>query len=189
MLRIGFSGIPSSGKTTMARKLAAALANDHPVVELVSEYARMYRVKYGEIESIQDQFKILDKQLEWEEEISPSVDVMITDSPIFLGFLYSLDLRNPCSQKDTTWLNDLFRKMCKHNTPIRYDFVFHLPPREAIDDSVRDKRHLTESWRRDSDALMRSIFRIFPAKNFIELGSANLEEVICHLTSSKTVQT
>lgn len=182
-IRIGFTGVPSSGKTSMAMKCAASCRESYKIVELVSEYARMYRIKYGEIETVQDQFKILDKQLEWEEEISPQTDIMVTDSPIFLGFLYALDLRRNDSQKDTMWLNDLFRKMCKYNTPLRYDVIFHLPPREVVDDSVRDKVHLTEAWRRDAGNLMCSLFKkIFPAKNFIELQAANPEEVQCQLT-------
>lgn len=183
MLKIGFSGIPSTGKTTMARETAGLLKEDYSVIELVSEYARMYRIKYGEIESVQDQFRILDKQIEWEEEISPKTEVLITDSPIFLGFLYALDLRDTNSQKDTMWLNDLFRKMCKYNTPLRYDVIFHLPPREVVDDSVRDPEHLTESWRRRANSLMSSLFEIFPAKNFIELRSRDLKEVKCQLLS------
>ena len=183
MLKIGFSGIPSTGKTTLARETASLLKADYPVIEIVSEYARMYKVKYGEIETVQDQFRILDKQIEWEDEIAPKTEVLITDSPIFIGFLYALDVRNTESQKDTMWLNDLFRKMCKYNTPLRYDVIFHLPPVEAVNDSVRNPEHLTESWRREADSLMKSLFKIFPAKNFIELGSRDLQEVECQLIS------
>lgn len=177
MLRIGFSGVPSSGKTTMARALAAELKTKYRVIELVSEYARMYKIKYGPIATVQDQFRILDKQVEWEEEIPITTDVLITDSPVFLGFLYALDLRDPHDKKDTMWVNDLFRKMSNLNSPARYDFIFNLKPvLVPVDDSVRDQEHLSPEWREDKDLFIKMLFKMFPPRNFIELQTLSVEE-------------
>lgn len=112
MLKVGFIGVPGAGKTSTARGLAALCRRNDKLskVELVSEYARRYITKQGPIDTITDQFRIIEKQLEWEESIAPETDLMITDSPIHLGFLYALELRKLDNPKDIMYLNDIFKK-------------------------------------------------------------------------------
>lgn len=171
MLRIGFIGLPGSGKTSTGRELAAQcrrLANLHRV-ELVAEYARRYISKYG-IDSLWDQLRILKKQIDWEDSIPEThTDLLITDSPIFLGFCYALDLSKG-EKKDIMLLNDLFSELLKLNNPIpRYDVIFHLPSViKPINDGIRPASNFNEGWRHTMDALLASTFMsIFPPDYYI----------------------
>ena len=68
-------------------------------IELVSEYARAYIHKYGSIDSVYDQMRIFNKQLAEENQFPSTIDVLVTDSPIFLGFGYALELRKENNKK------------------------------------------------------------------------------------------
>lgn len=173
MIRIGYIGVPGSGKTTAARALAGTIRfhTNFKTVELVSEYARVYINKYG-IDNITDQVNILGKQLNKENGYPSSTDVLITDSPIFLGFGYALDLRREGSDKDTMILNDLFKSMNKLNQVPRYDIIFHLPPTlTPVQDGIRLPHHFDQEWRTEADQKILSIFRIFSPRKLVTLKS------------------
>jgi len=143
MLRIGICGIPASGKTTLARALAARCSKlkKFQRIELVQEYAREYIKVYGNITSVLEQFLILEKQIEKEEVLCNNrLDILITDSPIFLGFLYSIELPKT-SPKEIMFFNDIFRKMVELNYPTpRYDIIFHLCPTiKPVEDGIRSQ--------------------------------------------------
>ena len=87
MIRIGITGVPGSGKTTLARSVASVYRNKLKRAELVSEYARRYISKHGNITFLWEQYRILEKQLEWENSVK--ADILISDSPVHLGFLYA----------------------------------------------------------------------------------------------------
>jgi nicotinamide riboside kinase len=105
MYRIGFIGVPSTGKTTLARALSANAYKmpEFARTELVSEYARRFIVEYGTDVTLMDQFRIIKKQCEWEDRVPvESTDLIITDSPIHISFMYSLD-RCDGSKKDVLY--------------------------------------------------------------------------------------
>jgi nicotinamide riboside kinase len=143
---------------------------------LVNEYARRYLSVYGEIEAIPEQFRILQKQYGWEENVS-NADLMITDCPIFLGFLYCLQYRNINSQKDTMWVNDIFKQMSKYNIPQRYDIIFHVPPKlKPVRDGIRAEYQFDDVWRENSDQTLQFIFKMFPPKKFYIIEPIDLDE-------------
>ncbi len=191
MLRVGFVGVPGSGKTSTARGLAAFCRRDERFrkVELISEYARRFITKYG-IDQLADQFKVLLKQLEWEDVVpQEDTDLLITDSPIHLGFMYVLELRKH-TQKDMMYMNDIFKKMNKLNQPQRYDVIFYLPPViEPVEDGVRDKLHFDPSWREEANRRIINVFDLFPPKRFITIESTGLmdrvNECIDHLNNEE----
>jgi len=179
MLRIGLTGVPGAGKTTLARALAASCRGIENLkhIELVQEYARRYISKHGNITSIYEQYRILEKQLEWEESVcNEKLDIMITDSPVFLGFIYCTELPKNTS-KEIMFFNDIFKKMVKLNNPIpRYDAIFHLGPTlKPVNDGVRPDEHFDESWRQKADIMIRSTMEIFKPANFFIINGDNLE--------------
>jgi broad-specificity NMP kinase len=67
MKRIGFVGVPGVGKTSTARALTAyCRQNEFKNIELVAEYARRFISKYGDIDTMSDQFRVTEKQIEWD---------------------------------------------------------------------------------------------------------------------------
>jgi len=180
MVKIGFSGTPGSGKTSTARALSAMCRRIESFkrVELIAEYARRYIHKYGsEGIDLTDQFKIMEKQIEWEQAVPPETDLIITDSPVHLGFIYALDLRKD-TVKDTMYINDIFKRLNKINSPERrYDVIFHLPPvLKPIDDGIRKEDQFKESWREKADWRIKYVFDLFPPKTFVTIESVGLPE-------------
>jgi nicotinamide riboside kinase len=182
MKKVGFAGVPGAGKSTLARAISAgcrdALGFDK--IELVSEYARRYISKYGSIDSIMEQYRILEKQYNWENSIiNNDIDLMLTDSPIHMGFLYAMEMRDVNSLKDTIYINDIFKRMNKLNCPPRYDIIFHLPPLwKPSEDGIRSQQHFEDGWRTEADLKIQFIFRLFPPKHFITLKSETMRERI-----------
>jgi nicotinamide riboside kinase len=180
MKRIGFVGVPGAGKSSVARGLAAQSYNKIGKVELVAEYARRFLTKYGPIDNVADQYKIMQKQVEWEDVIpTTETDVAITDSPVHMGFLYALEMRNPDSIKDTMYINDIFKRMSKINCPSRYDIIFHIPPLwKPTQDGIRLSQHFDDDWRSEADSKIHFIFKLFPPKHFISLTATTLKDRI-----------
>ncbi|MDD5650483.1 MAG: AAA family ATPase [Candidatus Nanoarchaeia archaeon] len=175
MKRIGISGIPGSGKTTLARALASACIDKH--VELISEYARSYISKHRSIDTIWEQIIVTSKQIEWEDSVVQQADFMITDSPIYLGFLFAMDLVLFENPKDLIAYNYLFKRLLNLNS--RYDIIFHLDPSvEPKDDGVRPDLHFDAQWRQKSNTDLLGIFKMFGQQNVVEIKEKDLDERI-----------
>lgn len=180
MLKIGVTGCPGSGKTTLTRSLAAQCRTIEKLknVELVNEYARRYISKHGNIDSIFEQYRILEKQLEWETSvINEKLDLMLTDSPVFLGFIYCIELPKSNS-KEIMFFNDIFKKMVKLNNPEpRYDIIFHLNPTlKPVNDGVRPDEHFNEDWRQKANLMILATMEIFKPKFLKIIDCPNLED-------------
>jgi nicotinamide riboside kinase len=177
VIRVGFIGVPGAGKTTTSRALAGSI-REHTnlkTVELVAEYARVYIHKYG-IDSIYDQVRILNKQIAEEDRYPEATDLMITDSPIFLGLGYAIELREEGNPKHTMVINDLFKDMNKLNQVPRYDIIFHLPPvLKPVKDGIRAEHHFDDEWRRTADIRLQAMFHVFPPRKLITLQATDVE--------------
>lgn len=185
MIRIGLAGCPGVGKTTTSRALAGALREhtEFKTIELVAEYARVYIHKY-KIDSVYDQMRIFNKQVQEEDNFPATTDVLITDSPVFLGFGYALELRREGNLKDTMIINDLFKEMNKLNQVPRYDYIFHLPPiKTPVKDSIRLDHHFDPKWRAEADIRLKSLFYIFQPRHLITLESTNTNDRVKEIIS------
>jgi deoxyadenosine/deoxycytidine kinase len=189
MIKIGFTGVPGSGKTSLARGVASACRSIPELknLELCSEYARRYISKYGAIESPLEQYRIMNKQVEWEDSIG-QVDLLLTDSPIFLGMTYAFNLSNH-EPKDVMAITDLFKAMIKLNNPSpRYDLIFHLPPKkDIVEDGIRPKFNIDENWKEEMDTSIKATMFMFkPCHMYIVKAtdtSARIEDCISVIQS------
>ena len=84
---VNFYAGPSSGKTTAALELTAALKKAGYNVEYVSEYAKEL-VLENRTDELNDQQKVTDEQYRRFDRIRNSADIIVTDSPILLGLVY-----------------------------------------------------------------------------------------------------
>ena len=89
--RIGISGGPSSGKTSVAQQLSLKLNIDYKAnSSTVVEYATSFIQKQGRIPTLQDQIWLYVKQKEREEIVNKTTNFVISDSPIWLQYIYAL---------------------------------------------------------------------------------------------------
>lgn len=180
MLRIGFAGVPGAGKTSTARGIASICRRVDGLknIELSAEYARRYIAKYGSIEQVWEQFRILKKQLDW-EETTGDVDLLLTDAPVFMTMIYAQQLSKG-TRKDTMLINDLFAEMNKLNCPSpRYDIIFHLEPViKPVEDGVRPKCNFDPKWRAETDSNIKAMFSIFRPRLFHPVKAVDMDDRI-----------
>jgi hypothetical protein len=85
---------PGAGKSTSAAYLYAKLKAQGKRVEMVREYIKDW-VWEGRVPSTYDQFYILGKQIRRESSLLGKVDIIITDSPVWLCGYYSTEMSPP----------------------------------------------------------------------------------------------
>lgn len=177
-LRIGFSGVPSTGKTTASRALSAALRDYSDHVEYVEEYARLYISKYGAPKCVSEQLFIVESQIQ--AEMQKSCEVLVTDCPVQLSFVYAQKIYEETrDKKQEMLLSRLYEKLLVVNSTARYDVIFHLPPvGPVIGDGVRKDHHLDLQWREETDSLLTSVLKIIPPKQVHIVRAVSLEDRI-----------
>lgn len=135
-IRIALLGGPSAGKSTLAARVFADLKEEKIITELVQEYAREHINKYGKISNILSQYLIYEKQKEKEDIIPSRVQVVITDSPTILSYIYGLYYYDPSNVDHQQMVIEMYRKII--NDIKRYDLIFYLEPtRPYVQDGTR----------------------------------------------------
>jgi nicotinamide riboside kinase len=137
MIKVALAGAQDTGKTTVARMMSGNLSSRGILTHYVQEFARDYIPKAGSIDSLAEELFLLEQQAKREKETPGKMQVMITDSPVFLAYIYStlmVDLRR-ISKKDVMMLGRIYDKVLDHGG---YDLVILLPIKwAAADDGVR----------------------------------------------------
>lgn len=87
---INFVGAPGNGKSTAAMVLAGIMKEKGYNVELVTESAK-FLVFSESTKLLQDQLFVLAEQNKMLAVLNDKVDYIITDSPLFLSYIYGLD--------------------------------------------------------------------------------------------------
>lgn len=171
-MKIGLLGLPGCGKTTLARLVAVELSKTN-IVEVVDEFARLYLAKFGSITSPAEQYVILEKQIQ--REMDTKAEILITDSPVILGFNYVIDYSSN-SDKDIFYVGEIFKRLFTWITKNPYDILFYIPPViPPKKDNIRPNQHFDEKWRYKNDVLMRAIPVLFKCNKVYELKSKSLD--------------
>ena len=140
MIRVGIVGPPCSGKTKLARTLAARLREIDGLhrCELVEEFAREFL--RGAPSTPAYQYYILGRQMERESKASNPefTDVIITDAPILSSMVYTM-LYSSENQKDSEIMSRIYREVLEGcRTNFNYDLVIRLSkPSSLFNDGFR----------------------------------------------------
>ena len=104
--------------------------------------------------------------------------MIVSDSPIHMGFLYASDMVDYSDAKQVMLFNDIFKTLTKLNHPKpRYDYIFHLPPiLQPVDDGVRLKKYLDQDWREEANRRILTLFEIFKPKSFKIIEEIDLDK-------------
>jgi nicotinamide riboside kinase len=172
MIKIGFLGAPSSGKSTVAQYFAAKLrVETKKKVELIDEYARFFVSNFGQT-SLSDQYHIAHEQIDKENQASKNIDYLITDSPVILTAIYAFLNIDWLDPKDVHYLQKTYSVLINHLHS--YDHLFYFSPLEAVDDGRRI--HVKNDEIKKIDDFIRS-FLILHNIDFIELTGSSEERV------------
>jgi nicotinamide riboside kinase len=150
MIKIGFVGGPSAGKTSLSRLLSTQFIGKYKT-ELVSEYAREWINLHGQTTKMEHQLHFFNQQCLREKSlITDKVQYLITDSPVHLGIVYAM-LYND----NPTLLDGLLQQGFDYT----YDYIFHLPPNKTPEnDGTRQNLQLTKTWQEEFDTLVSTVF-------------------------------
>lgn len=129
--KIGFVGVPGSGKSYAANRMHSALLKKRVNSALITEAARDYLEEHGSISTAKEQYKVQEEQLRRELMSEKwGFTTIVTDSPVFLGeiFMHQYFPKARPEQKAARLLSKTSH----------YDTIFYLPsPIVVIDDGVR----------------------------------------------------
>lgn len=94
-MKIGIVGAPSAGKTSTAANLTLLLKNDTKYACYhVTEFATDFLQKHSHEITMVEQLIFLHEQIKREHFASLKSDIVITDSPVFLCYIYARNLNN-----------------------------------------------------------------------------------------------
>lgn len=124
MIKIGICGAPGAGKSSAAAGIFYNCKIAGVGVELVQEFVREEINKGFELRSVADQLRIFMKQKEREDIVPSTIDVLVTDSPIFLSLYYALDYARVSGEISDDNILFLLEQVFKERD--RYDHVIML---------------------------------------------------------------
>ena len=172
MYRIGFIGAQDTGKTTIAKELSSRFRARDVLTDYVEECARTYISRWGApVSTMADQLFVIDKQIEREAYISPKCELMFTDSPLTLGYVYAiLSFGSPITTKDRDILLHIYDKILNYG---RYDFLLYLRSfRSPTPDGIRSAELISKN---DQIDLMIRSFLDLHKLTYTEVPGSTIE--------------
>ena len=131
-------GVPGSGKSTVCQASQIELGSPSFITASCTEFAREFLTKHGEIEHIAIQIHITHEQIQREETLAQSCDLLLCDSPLYLSYIYGLMFLESVSKPQRKILKEVYG-WAVLNQLQRYECVFYLPKQfEVVDDGVRN---------------------------------------------------
>lgn len=145
MIRIGLLGGPGCGKSTQAAHLFATLRAEGKIIEQVQELAReAINRNLLPHDGGWPQLFLHDEQRKREDSLPPEVQVLVTDSPLLLGYVYALQYAK--LPQDRLLLQVMYERFLEALE--RYSFLFLLE---------REKPYMLDSTRRQDERSARAI--------------------------------
>jgi nicotinamide riboside kinase len=123
-MRISFTGVPSSGKTTLAKKIVDLVQGIY-----VPEIPRIYINSLGRPLSNGDQYMMAKLQSNLERELVHPTKDLICETPIYIPAVYEDFYHNSLDSAKIV-------RLYKENNH-KYDFIFHLSGLEYRKDGTR----------------------------------------------------
>jgi len=136
--RIGICGPPSSGKTELSKSLSGLINTRLGGSSIYcSEYCSEFICRYNRPPLPEEQYIIFDEQQRRENNILNRSNIVISDSPTFLPYLYQL---LNCKKSTSNKCNLFSLEKLYANTLLdtqNYTDIFLLQPQKIIDDGIR----------------------------------------------------
>lgn len=135
--KIGICGAPSSGKTETAKALSSLMNTRlHSNSFHVLEYATSFIQKYDRHPNSMDQFMLWYSQRTREEDAWSKADIVISDSPTFLSYIYMMfHNREPMSDQFKIHLAKLYKRVLEDIGS--YDHIIYLKPSGLTRNNIR----------------------------------------------------
>jgi molybdopterin-guanine dinucleotide biosynthesis protein len=117
---INFFGAPGVGKSTVAAEIFSQLKKKGLNVALVTEFAN-FKITEKSFKAVQNQYYVTSKQLYNQEVFEDKYNIVITDSPILLSFIYSND--SIVDKKFNEFILEKFKEKENINFLLNHDTV------------------------------------------------------------------
>lgn len=133
--KITFVGAPASGKTTMTRNVVNKLSVDYGAsVEQITEYARTHIARYG---APPWYFQpMIDYGQARRESDASAANILVTDGPRFLGYIYGVHYYNEKPTPQSIYLHSKLYKQAL-TTALDYSDIILLEPKPVKEDGIR----------------------------------------------------
>lgn len=163
--RINLWGVPGSGKSVLAAQIFAALKIDGVNIELVTEYARELAHRRDEIGPYKQTFVTSTQQQRELTFLEGDADLIVTDSPLGLGYIYAVFNKLPDIHSTYGIDTDYDKKYPSIN--------IYIPPRENVD--IKGRFHNNQAT---IENLHDSILEEFKMNKVEVYNHASLEKTL-----------
>lgn len=165
-MKIGIIGAPSAGKTSTAAGLTLLIKdNKKHTCHHVTEFATDFLQKHNHEISMVEQLIFLNEQMRREHLASLKNDIVITDSPLLLCYLYARNLNNR-SQSHTLAISYIYENILSHLTT--YDYIVFKELKDFKTNGIR------RNDPKEAEKINRQIRNFLDDHNILYIDGTNL---------------